>query len=272
MEEVLAVLVLYKCSLKDSETFKSLNASLEVSSQYLTMLIYDNSPIKLYNESDFCIGNIEIHYISDPLNPGVSKAYNVGADYALKKNKKWILLLDQDTVFPGNAICSYMLHIKSQILIGAPLLLSAGNCISPCEYRCGRGTIWKKYETGITIFRGKSLLNSGMLIPLSLFFKVKGYNEKIELDFSDHYFVDKVKKENSYFNVLDIRCNHELSASDRDQKKNLFRFESYLKGAREYGKNIKGNILFKLIVFLRTLKLTLQYKTLSYWRIYFKLL
>lgn len=268
MDEVLAVLVLYKCTLLDSETFRSLNASLEIENKHLTMLVYDNSPIGLYDKPDFCIGNIKVHYISDPSNPGVSKAYNVGADYAYSKDKKWILLLDQDTTFPENTVYSYIDHIRNQELIGVPILLSGSSCISPCKYRYGKGYIWRQYKLGIVDFKSKSLLNSGMLIPLSLFFEVGGYNEKIKLDFSDHYFVDCVKKKYVYFNVLNIVCNHELSVSDKDGEKNILRFESYLKGAYEYRKNI-NSIPFYLIILLRTLKLTLRYKTLSYcWMCY----
>ena len=57
------------------------------------------------------LDGFRIHYISDPTNPGVSKAYNVGFELARQLNKKWLLLLDQDTVFPDRRPLESMRHI-----------------------------------------------------------------------------------------------------------------------------------------------------------------
>lgn len=265
MDEVLAVLVLYKCKLEDSSSFRTLNLSLKDFGGKLDVLVYDNSPISLYNESDFYIGNIKVHYISDSLNPGVSKAYNVGADYAYSKGKKWVLLLDQDTCFPINAIAIYADYIKEGSALGAPILLSNDRCISPCFFRCGRGKALREYEIGMNEFRKISLLNSGLIIPLSLFTVSGGYNEKIALDFSDHYFIERLKKITSRYCLLEIECNHSLSASETDINKILNRFGYYLKGAKEY-----SNWKFSIVAFLRTIKLTLKFRDVRFFRKYVK--
>lgn len=268
MENVLAVLVLYKCSLKQSETYKTLVGSLLAFKGELDMLVYDNSPVRQYDKDDFREENINIHYISDPTNPGVSKAYNRGAAYACRKGKKWLLILDQDTVFPLDAIKKYNDHRLRETSICAPILKSEQGTISPCKYKWGRGKALKYDVLGINSFGNKSLLNSGLLIPLELFNTIGGYDERIPLDFSDHEFIERVKKITSVFFLSEIVCKHSLSAVDRDKKKVIFRFGSYMKGAKVCC--LKGaSCGFRFSVLLRTLKLTAKYRSLDFLKIYF---
>jgi len=273
MKNILGLLVLYESPLQESETFRSLNKSLVVLNERFDVLVYDNSPSPLYDKSFFSIGNFNVHYLSDITNPGVSKAYNTGAKLALAMDKKWMLLLDQDTVFPVNAVTIYMKYSNDVVkMLGAPLLMSGNSVISPCNYRLGRGTALKTVpNVGKMKLKGLSLLNSGLIIPLSLYDSVGGYNEQIALDFSDHYFIDNVKKSMSEFCLLNIKCRHELSSSERNVRNALKRFEFYLKGAKEYSKN-NNFIGISIIVFLRTIKLSFNYRSFCFLRCYCRFL
>ncbi len=265
--DVLAILVLYKCKLKNSETFISLNKALAYSSAKLDMLIYDNSPVPQFISEDSA--NINIEYISDISNGGVSKAYNIGSEIAKKKNKKWLLLLDQDTSLPVNAINIYSDFMKIGTCIGAPVLLSNDRCVSPCLFKWGRGKALKNYKLGKNEFKNLSLLNSGLLIPLKLFNAAGGYNEKIALDFSDHYFIESIKKITPYFYLLDIDCAHTFSALESDENKIYVRFIYYLKGAVEYNRRNYSSA-FGLMVLFRTLKLTLRFRSFIFLQAYWK--
>lgn len=271
MNEVLAVLVLYKCKLEDSETFNSLAASLNRAGKSLDILVYDNSPVKHYSQSKFCIDNFYVYYISDTSNPGVSKAYNIGAALAKEKNKKWLLLLDQDTVFPLDAIKKYNDHQLKESVICAPILKSEYGVISPCRYKWGHGKALKHYVPGMNNFSNKSLLNSGLLVPLELFNAIGGYDERIPLDFSDHDFVERAIKITSVFFLSEIVCKHSLSAVDIDKNRVLFRFRSYLKGAKVCC--MKGKSWgFRISVMLRTLKLSVKYKSFDFLKMYWDLI
>lgn len=274
MKEVLAVLVLYKCKLEDSQAFNSLCVSLECAGKILDILVYDNSPVAQYAEKKFCRKNISIDYISDPSNPGVSKAYNTAASLAKEKGKKWLLLLDQDTCFPLNAMEQYKVFIHQQEqIIGAPVLWTGTSCVSPCKFRWGRGKALKNYRIGKNSLKHRSLLNSGLIIPLDLFYKTEGYNEKIALDFSDHYFIKAVEKYAPYFCLLDILCVHDLSAQEFDKNKVHSRFIYYLLGALEYNKE-KHDIRLWLTILLRTFKLSFHFHSFiffqTWWKIFIK--
>lgn len=270
MKELLGVLVLYKCRLEDSPAFITLEEALVKSGDTLDLLVYDNTPEAQIEEQHTKAENIKIIYVADPHNPGVSKAYNVGADYARKNNKEWLLLMDQDTCFPSDAAGKYKDHIqRRQQVIGAPVLGNGAVCISPCKYRWGRGKALKNYQLGKNSFKSRSLLNSGLLIPLDLFYKAGGYNERIALDFSDHYFIEAVKKINSYFYLLDILCTHALSACEMDKNKVHARFIYYLKGAAEYNRK-KSSWGLEVMVVLRTIKLTLRFRSVIFLKTYWK--
>lgn len=268
MQRILGVLVLYKSSLQESESFRSLSKSLSLLKERLDVLVYDNSPQPMYDEHLFPMENFNVYYVSDTSNPGVGKAYNAGAELASTLKKKWMLLLDQDTVFPENAAELYMKHSDGAEMLGAPILVSDMSVISPCNYKWSRGSALKALpESGISNFHGLSLLNSGLIIPISTYNLAGGYNERIPLDYSDHYFIDKIKKIVSRFYVLDIKCKHGLSASERNVKNALNRFTFYLKGAKEYSKSIDP-VATHITVFLRTIKLSLRYKCTHFLRCY----
>lgn len=263
MNKVLAILVLYQCKLEESKTFNTLADSLFSYNTELDMLVYDNSPIAQYDGVNFSNKNINIHYISDPTNPGVSKAYNIGATYARQNGKQWLLLLDQDTSFPLGAVEKYRQHIHRSKQLGAPVLQSGNSYISPCFFMWGKGRALKKYTVGVNSIGNISLLNSGLMIPLSLFDTVGGYNERISLDFSDHCFIERIKRITSSYYVLDVVCKHGLSAIEKDKGKVLKRFEFYLKGGREYAQE-QHSWGTKWVLFLRMIKLSLRYKTLDF--------
>lgn len=267
LKDIFAVLVLYKCTIEESETFQSLNISLTNINATLDILVYDNSPGASYCNKKFDKGRMKVTYINDTSNSGVSKAYNVGAEIAGGLKKKWLLILDQDTIFPLEAIKKYQEQTASNCPVHAPVLSTGNGYLSPCKYTFGRGRAINSYQVGVNSFRNRSLLNSGLMISLALYNEIGGYNESIPLDFSDHYFVNEIKKRYKYFNVLDVVCKHALSSAETDLNKILIRFKYYLIGAREY---IRCNRSFPVLVvsFARTMKLTIRFKTSTFLKYY----
>ena len=229
----MAVLVCYRATITEAPTFKTLRDSLVAARAELDLVIYDNSPQAQTVPAASWPGRL--HYHHDASNPGVSRAYNFGAELAREQGKDWLLLLDQDTTFPVDALTAYCqtqaLHPAEVML--APILRSGPIVISPCRFVAGFGWPIRGRLPELLPLRGHSILNSGMLVRLDAFDAVGGYNELIPLDFADHDFCRRFGQRFGSVRVLDLACRHgfsdrEAASLDRD----LQRFTFFCRGAR----------------------------------------
>jgi rhamnosyltransferase len=268
----LIVIVLYKVKLLESDSFRTLTDSLRSRHQKADLFIYDNSPASdvpsdsLYQEWTF-------HYYHNPSNPGVSTAYNEGAKLARQLSKDWIILVDQDTIFPENTFSRYQQALVDHptIPLFAPILTSnQGMIYSPCPYLFKRGFPAKELSTGIQNFRKKTVLNSGMLISLNAFESVGGYNTDLPLDFSDFNFIDKLREIYSHFVVIDLYCVHELSPNIGDYSSSLSRFERYCNGIKFHVTQPYDRIILYLLTFLRAIKLSVKFSNLVFIKSFIK--
>ena len=261
-ENTLITLVLYHCNLENSDAYKTLiEANKE---KKLHVLIYNNSPeVKIEQPINT---NHQIEIIQDNSNAGVSKAYNCGANKAKELNLPWILIADQDTIFPPDFFEETHLNIKQHPTekLFAPILTSKNQYLSPCRFKFNRGKIANDVSIGLNDFKNKSLLNSGLLIDVSTYLEIGGYNEKIKLDFSDFYFILKFQKKHTHFVLTNVICEHDLSASETNLEKQLIRFEYYCRGALEYGKSTNQSFQIFILILFRTLLLSFRQQTSKY--------
>lgn len=227
LDSLLIVLVLYKSNLETSDSFQSIVACFKASNTSADIFIYDNSPQRL----DFVdIYNLNIHYVWDASNPGVSKAYNEGFNFGRKAGKKWLLLLDQDTEFDSDFLTKYYNSCNENVNISlfAPILrVDSGQIYSPCKYKFPRTSILEKVDPGITYIKNLSLLNSGMLISLSIFQEVGGYDDRLKMDFTDFEFIDRYRKIENIFVVVNTTGRHGFSGFQDELDASLVRFNRY---------------------------------------------
>lgn len=271
IDGLIAVVVVYNCKLEDSKSLQSINASLVSASRFMDVVVYDNS---LYSEIEnglrFSKWNFNIHYFHDVTNPGVSKAYNFAAQYAKKLQKKWLLLLDQDTSFPLESIGSYIHAIERQpaISLFVPILkLSSGIILSPCRYHFKRGFGIKEITSGIYSFKRLSPVNSGMLINIEAFTKAGGYNEKVRLDFSDFQFIERFKKVAKLFYVINMVALQEFSDEIIDVEKLNERFAFYCDGAKNCTKHsLMDSLTYFIVVLRRATSLVCRTKSIVFYR------
>lgn len=270
--DIFAIIVLYEKTIMSSDTFKTLYASAKENNLHLSVLLYDNSSLNNSKENNKSDEYISIEYIHNPKNPGVSAGYNVAAKIARDKNFCWLLLLDQDTKFPLNALDIYknaLEHFPHQNLI-VPILKSPNGIFSPLKLYYHRAILWKSVTHGIHYTRNKSVLNSGILIKTEVFRQIGGYNEKIKLYFSDLNFFKRYTKLYNEFYVMDMICLHNLSdITNTDINSALFRFKNYCEGAFFSIESKWDFILLAITIFLRTIKLSFKYKNIEFYRIYF---
>lgn len=265
LNEILAIIVVYRCDPVYADSIVSLSHSLESSGNELDLMIYDNSPI-FQDVSRPIKGISHIFYHHNPSNPGVSTAYNEAARIARESGKKWLLFLDQDTLFPVPAIKIYAEAMTSNpgINMFAPSLINQGYLCSPCVFWGGIGYRLSKIVTGIMSLKRRSVLNSGLLVSLEAFDTIGGFDERIQLDFSDHDFCRRFSERYGEAFILDMECEHGFSDQEKMSLENaLTRFGFFCRGARYSSRSFFNYFTYSLVVLLRFGVLSLRYRT---WR------
>jgi len=269
-ESLLVIIVIYKSTLEDCESFQSLLAMRE-EFRSLNLFIYDNSPIsqELKNYE-----GLAITYFHDPENSGVSKAYNTGAEHAKKISKEWVLLLDQDTRFPNSILSEYRqaMNSNSNINLFVPVLkLKNGKIFSPSRYRFKRGFFLVTIKSGVHSLFNLAPVNSGMMVQVEAFFKVGGYNEKVKLDFADFQFVERFRKLYPNFFVLNVECEQDFSDDNNSFESQYIRFKYYCDGAKNVeNKNFADWLQYNGVVIIRAIRLTLRFVDARFLGAYFK--
>ncbi len=268
LEEVLLiVLVIYQMKIDDSPAFNSLIKSS--SQKTITLFIYDNSKFP----QSIPTTSWAIIYHHDPTNPGVSKAYNEGFKMAKQLNKKWLLLVDQDTEFPTTIFSDYSNALRAypQIPIFSPCLSDSKGLVSPFKLCWGKGIRMRAANKTINSLEEFKIINSGMLISLDTFEKAGGYDEQFSLDYSDISFLDRVCKNDTNFVLIPSHCYHYLSATKKnlDLPTELDRFKLFCESARLYKQISKGFVSYIVIIFPRALKLSFRMKNFDFLKIGF---
>jgi GT2 family glycosyltransferase len=253
ISEILFIVVLYKKRISESESIQSIQTVLE--DNQLHFYIYDNSPE--YNYFDKSKLNLATtFYVADAKNSGVSRAYNLGAKLASERNKKWLMLCDQDTEFTPeyfDSLCRIIHNFEPNLV--APYLFSNLQLISPCAFTMNYGHPLKKMPVpGWTMLKKIALLNSGMVISREAFEKCGGYAEDVFLDFSDFDFLKKYRKIFGEFYLMDVRIEHHLESVNRKDFNSL-RFIKYCQSYKGAMHNLFDILSLTLIVLFRTFKL-----------------
>lgn len=275
LNESFVVIVLYKCNISNSLTIRTLNKSLTGKEVSLPLLIYDNSPNALVIDGEVdLLKNFEITYIHDKGNGGLGKAYNTAFEIAVKRNKNWLLLLDQDTNLDKDIFSAFDQAVNSfkDINLFAPLMvLENGKILSPCSFRFYFGSHLKEVLYGKQDFGTNSLINSGILVSLDSFQKVGGYNEKVKLDFSDHQFIENYKQKYKQFVVVESTCIQNFSAIEDSEEKQIIRFKYYCQGIYNF-KARKGfaKVLMTFYLFLKVIKKSLKFRSMVFFQIFFQ--
>lgn len=270
INNLLVIIVLYKTKLEDSLSFNSLVKSSDFKKNNISFYIYDNSPDE--DQDVYFFNDIDFFYEKDYENSGISKAYNKAAAYAKSKGKEWLLLLDQDSSIPADFIVKLEESVNEysgQILF-APILKHNNLILSPCHFKLMKGSAMKLVSPGIRSLKDKSIFNSGILVKLSSFLKVGGYNENVPLDFSDHSFIHRMRNITSEFVVMPIEIDHQLSSFSQNYDVILRRFIQYCQGVLNYHQFEEKSGLLLVWTFLRAFKLSLQFKNRVFLDVFFK--
>lgn len=256
--KILCIIVLYNQSLYDTLSYKTCIKSYLGTNDF-KLFIYDNSTKPQHSQDEFD----DIIYLSNPQNPGLSVAYNCGAKYASELGYEWMLILDQDTLFPDNRYISVFREAYEEnktIKLFAPRAVAARNAHLSPSYIFHHIPRSKKIALGaVYSISNMTLINSGLIINVSAFWEIGGYNENVFLDFSDHQFIERFKTLFSDFFLLDYTIVQDFSDNEIDISKLERRFEIYCKCAVKYVKiKLFDHIDFFYIVMKHAISLTLR--------------
>jgi rhamnosyltransferase len=261
MNDLMVIVVLYKKKISDLSMI--LQSSL-MNGHNIDIFVYDNS---LHSQQIPEKEGFNFHYVHDKSNAGVSKAYNEGIKKAKELNKKYVLLLDQDTNIIVADLEKYLLLADKygEDYLYAPIVHRKNKIYSPAYINHFIGKVQNlesfTYQEIYSLDK-KSLINSGLMIPASLTDLIGGFDENIKLDFSDFYFIEKYKKINADVILLDLYVQHSLSGDeDKNYSAEMLRYKYYCNGAKYFNNALNE---FRLIPALRRMfRLMIKYKSLK---------
>lgn len=276
--QIFPIVVLYKTKISESKTINSILLNEDLLAYVKEIYVYDNSPVAQKPEK--LDRPITIHYVSDPSNPGVSKAYNEGVKVGKSLGYEWVQFFDQDTQVPADFFkkLAESMVVHKTIRLFAPVLISGDTIISPYRFLLKRGTSPRAYanseayKIGLNKLETSGPVNSGIAVHVAGFLACGGYNEKIELDFSDFYFIEQFKRRSSEeFVVFDAICKHSISVQENTTLEAAYsRYRYYLSGSAEY-ETLFDSVLDRFIVRLNlvywTLRLSLRFRSSSFFRL-----
>ncbi|VEB96365.1 rhamnosyltransferase [Cedecea lapagei] len=269
--KIMPVVVLYKKQISESESINSILDS-DDKDEIKDFFVYNNSP------SEYTVPNkyngANIHVVNDYKNSGVSKAYNEGLSYARKLGYTHVLLLDQDTTFPKHSIDVYKNALAKSPFINlfSPILKTKNEKIcSPLRYKCHRGFTVDDFKPGEYSLEHYSPINSGMLINVEAAVNCGGYNEDVYLDFSDFQFIERFKRYNEKFIVVDLVLLQDFSGEETNVSKLLTRFNIYCECAKRCERNgFNDDFIYFMMVFARALKLVVKTRKLTFIKCFYK--
>lgn len=268
-KNLLIAVVIYNHRIIDTSIIKTLSCM----NHKVDLFIYDNSDKE---QMLVTINNVNIYYEYDENNTGVSRAYNQAYKKAQELNKKILLVLDQDSSFNLSFIEQYMKMYKvyKNDYIYAPIVCDEKKTkiYSPAFMSnfVGKTQAFENflYEETYGLV-GKSVINSGLMIPLEIFEKIGGYNEKLKLDFSDIYFIEKYKEFNPKIVLVDAYLKHSISGDEgKDFAREYNRFRYYCSACKEIQRALHTSAFWSAS--RRLIRLVLKYKRLSFIKIYFE--
>ena len=254
---ILAVMVLYKRTPEESETFTSLHGLLQKRPDLagaMSLLVYDNSPIA----QEIPLLPIATRYITDTDNGGLVPAYNVGLRLADEVGAEWLLLLDHDTLLTEaylTELISTVPDVEAGVCALLPKLVREGQedrVISP-------HFIPRLTHQGIdTTFRGAAMeelsaFNSAAALRVSAVKAIGGFPTKHSIEFLDHTVFRQLQMSGGKIWVMGSSLPHQHSATELDGGVSLERYKNILYAERDFYKNW-GNGPDRIWYHLRRLK------------------
>ena len=254
---ILAVVVLYKCELSQSQTvstlFQILNENPELAKQF-SLVLYDNSP---QPQVLAMAAAFPIRCVHDPSNGGLATAYNFALGCAESEGRAWLLLLDQDTLLTRDFIFELLqaantLRNSPAVAAIVPKLTVNGIVHSPAIPfldQMRRQFLPPKEPIGQDVVgvlqQSMCAYNSASTFRVSALRSVGGFPSEFWLDFLDHAVFNALFARGDRIYVLYANLVHESSYSDLGSMP-IWRMHNVLMAQTLYVKQ-RGNFIDRLL-------------------------
>lgn len=272
--QILAVVVLYKRTLEESQTIHSLVKVFGSHPELLDsigVLVWDNSPAPLVQpELPF-----PFEYRHSSQNVGVSGAYNRALEIAEGLLCPWMLLLDQDTILADeylDKMLAYSRQLEGNPDIGAiaPFLFDGKQAISPQIIRFYGIQLVPPGFSGI--HSGELYAaNSGTLMRAAALKEAGGYNEQFWLDYSDIVAFHRLFQRGKRLYVAgDLQLQHEITCNDYDGLMSPERYRNFMTAENAYCdlyRSFLGNAIQTLRLLARAIRQYRAHKRKEFSRI-----
>lgn len=218
MKKITAIVVVYKEIPAQTKIVQSLielcNHSEKINSfiQDVDFLIYDNSP---QEHESISLKNyfLNLIYVHDERNLGLSNAYNSGLNYAKERHDDYLWLFDQDTALNTDYINELIDVLTSETenaiaivprIVSNQILVSPRNILSPYRVR--------KLNVGLQ--SNVLAINSSSLIRVDFLYSIGGFSQTFKLDFLDNWLFYKIHQAGYRVYVMQSIIHHSLSVLD----------------------------------------------------------
>jgi|ERR1035437_3584376 GT2 family glycosyltransferase len=232
------VLVLYKLKLQDSLTYQSLVKFINKTNINYDLLIYNNSPEVIVEKDDSYL------LVNATSNLMLANAYNYALKLADDTNKKWLLLLDQDTALTHQFFTELDSFLNTDYNFSfaavVPILFKKDTHLSPISYSPKLGPFYsfKPITINVSTKHCVSAYNSATMLDVEFMVALGGFSTDYPLDMLDHWYFYQIYKAKMPIFVLNAKIEQNLSLLDMSNSMNIERYEMYVKAQKKFVKEL----------------------------------
>lgn len=179
--------------------------------QFDHIYVYDNTEGIEANKNRKYFSNIgKVSYMANGSNDGLSKAYNIMCNTAIRDDFNYICIFDQDTQMNNNDIVKIIeaITLNNDIDVG----IYAPNVI----YNYNNKVPKDNYMESLTSIAW--CISSGSFINLRIFSEINGFDESYFIDRVDYDYCYKIKKKGGKI----YRVNESVLYQSLGEKKRVF--------------------------------------------------
>ena len=176
------------------------------------LYLFDNSEKSGKELLHSVVADDKVFYFHDGINKGIAKRLNEAAYKAIEDGSDWLLTMDQDSYFAGEALDKYMQAVEHY---------AKPEDVAMFGIEYDKRLVSKK--EGFSYKQVTHLITSGSLVNLRAFKVIGDFDEKLFIDHVDHeYCFRSIQKKYSIIKFDNISLNHSLGIVSKHRSlKNL---------------------------------------------------
>ena len=191
--------------------------------KHFSLVLYDNSA---QPQGHAMPAEFPVHYVHDPSNGGLARAYNFALARAESEEREWLLLFDQDTLPTPDFLFELLqsatsLHGQGRVAAIVPKLLVNGTVYSPATHFLDvlrqqfSPPTANTYDGLLGVQEGRlNVYNSASTLRVSAVREMGGFPEEFWLDYLDHTVFQTLFVKGYRIYVMRASLKHDQSDAD----------------------------------------------------------